>query len=86
MWVQTSEGTGNAGLLGVKKAYEFTLDKIGQDLNAGNIWQEYINFLESPKPGSPSYEALFSGGPPGQEEAQRTALVRWVQRNAQCCH
>lgn len=30
----------------VRKAYEFTLDKIGADISAGPIWQDYIAFLQ----------------------------------------
>lgn len=30
----------------VRKAFEFTLDKIGADIGAGPLWQEYIAFLQ----------------------------------------
>lgn len=31
----------------LKKAFEFTLDKMGQDLNSGPLWIEYLNMLLS---------------------------------------
>jgi len=61
----------------VKEAYEFTLDRIGQDINSGAIWQEYINFLQAPKPGTAVYKMLFADeGITGQEEAHRVTVLR----------
>ncbi|CAD7699774.1 unnamed protein product [Ostreobium quekettii] len=61
----------------VREAYEFTLDRVGQDINSGPVWQEYINFLQSPKPGTPAYKALFADeGIAGQEEAHRVTVLR----------
>ena len=33
----------------IRKSYEFTLDRLGQDLNAGPLWLEYTRFLAAPK-------------------------------------
>jgi len=30
----------------VRKAFEYTLDKVGSDINAGPLWQDYISFLQ----------------------------------------
>lgn len=38
--------------------------------------QEYIQFLQSPKPGTEPFTALFPGSLEGQEEAARTPVVR----------
>ena len=43
---QINEPRGPDGMDEVKKAYEFTLDKIGSDIGAGPLWQEYIAFLQ----------------------------------------
>lgn len=63
----------------IRRAFEFTLERIGQDMNAGSIWQEYVNFLQSPKPGTPTYKALFSeeGAAVGQEDSHRIVIIRW---------
>jgi hypothetical protein len=46
---------------------------------AGPLWQEYIAFLSGPKPGSPTYQALWSSGMVGgQEESTKTAALRCV--------
>ncbi|CAL8466443.1 g5979 [Coccomyxa elongata] len=73
---QINEARGPEGMEEVRKAYEFTLEKIGSDIGAGPLWQEYIAFLQGPPPGSPAFLALFSGGVAGQEETQRLTLVR----------
>lgn len=69
----------NEGVAEVRKAYEYTLDRVGQDINAGALWQEYVAFLQSPRPGSAPYQALFGGAVAGQEDAQRTTLLRSLQ-------
>ena len=43
---QINEQRGPDGMDEVRKAYEFTLDKIGSDIGAGPLWQEYIAFLQ----------------------------------------
>ncbi|KAF8320076.1 Suf-domain-containing protein, partial [Clavulina sp. PMI_390] len=34
----------------IKKAYEFALNHVGQDKDAGDIWKDYIDFLKSTEP------------------------------------
>ena len=48
----------------------------GAGAGAGPLWQEFIAYLQAPRSGTPAYQALFGGGPPGQEDAQRTMLLR----------
>lgn len=79
---KVNESKGPDGLLEVKKAYEFTLDCIGQDVHAGTLWQEFANFMQAPKPGTAAYSALFSTGAVGQEEAHRLTLLRRVYQRA----
>lgn len=43
---QLNEPKGAEGIDEIRKAYEFTLDRLGQDLNAGPIWLEYTHFLQ----------------------------------------
>ena len=62
----------------VRRAYEYTLERVGADLDSGSVWQEYLNFLAAPRPGTPAFQALFGGGPTGQEDAQRTTVLRYV--------
>lgn len=46
-------------------------------VNTGPLWQEYINFLSGPKPGTSAYQALWSAGVVGgQEESTKTAALR----------
>jgi hypothetical protein len=55
---------------------------------AGPLWQEFIAYLQAPRSGTPAFQALFGGGPAGQEDAQRTTLLRcrpprgWATRGA----
>ena len=35
----------------IRKSYEFALSHIGQDKDSGEIWKDYIHFIES-GPGS----------------------------------
>ena len=60
----------------LKGAYDFTLEAIGQDINAGPLWQEYLTFLQAPKAGSPAYEALFASGVMGSDEVLRQSTIR----------
>ncbi|KAK9861162.1 hypothetical protein WJX84_008660 [Apatococcus fuscideae] len=74
---QMNEGKGPEGMLEVRKAYEFALDRVGCDVGAGPLWQEYTNFLQAPRPGTTAFQALYSQGvATGQEEAHRTATLR----------
>lgn len=68
-----------AAAVEVKQAFDFTLDKLGQDYHAGQLWSDYLTFLQGPKPGAPAFQALFSvASAPGQEEAHRVAVIRYV--------
>ena len=76
---QMNEGKGPEGMLEVRKAYEFALDRVGCDIGAGALWQEYTNFLQAPRPGTTAFQALYApGSAAGQEEAHRTVTLRWA--------
>lgn len=75
---QVNEPKGPAGVVEVRKAFEYSVDRIGQAAGAGPLWQDYLNLLQQPRPGSAIYNALFGGGVAGQEDANRTAVLRWV--------
>ncbi|GFH16210.1 Suf domain-containing protein, partial [Haematococcus lacustris] len=79
---RSNEPRGPQGLPEVRSAYEFSLDTLGQDLAAGALWQEYISFLLSSKPGSEAFKALYAGAMEGQEEAARTPMVRRAYQRA----
>ena len=78
-----NEAKGIEGLSELRKSYEYTLERVGADSASGSLWQEYINFLQAPRAGTPAYQALFSGGLPGQEETQRILWLRYS--NIYCC-
>lgn len=71
-----NEAKGTGGLTELRKSYEYTLERVGADSSSGVLWQEYISFLQSPRLGSPAYQALFGGQQSGQEEAQRILWLR----------
>ena len=74
---QVNHSKGEAGMLETRKAYEYALDRIGLDLHSAGLWQEYINYLQLPRPNTPAYRALWtSTAAPGQEEAQRVMTLR----------
>ena len=76
--VQVNHSKGEAGVLETRKAYEYALDRIGLDLHSAGLWQEYINYLQLPRPNTPAYRALWtSTAAPGQEEAQRVMTLRF---------
>lgn len=75
-----NETKGVESLSELRKSYEYTLERIGVDTAAGSLWQEYITFLQSPRPGTPPFQALFGGTHAGQEATQRTALLRLLSR------
>ena len=43
---QVNEAKGPAGLGEVRKAYEYSADRIGQGAGAGPLWAEYLAFLQ----------------------------------------
>ncbi|KAL3133211.1 hypothetical protein ABBQ38_007099 [Trebouxia sp. C0009 RCD-2024] len=70
-------------MLETRKAYEYALDRIGLDLHSAGLWQEYINYLQLPRPNTPAYRALWSStAAPGQEEAQRVMTLRGAYQRA----
>ena len=71
---------GPEGLAEVRKAYEFTLDCLGQDMCSGSLWQEYILLLQSVRPGTAGFGVLFPNAVAGQEEVTRTQAIRWGGR------
>ena len=44
---QVNEAKGPAGLGEVRKAYEYSADRIGQGAGAGPLWAEYLAFLQA---------------------------------------
>lgn len=75
--MQMNESKGEAGMLETRKAYEYALDRIGLDLQSAGLWQEYISFMQLPRPNTPAYRALWaSGAAPGQEESHRVMTLR----------
>lgn len=71
-----NEPKGPSGVLEVRKAFEYSVDRIGQAAGAGPLWQDYLALLQLPRSGSAAYLALFGGGVAGQEDANRTAVLR----------
>ena len=45
--MQINQPRGPDGLPEIRKAFEFTVEKIGADLASGPLWQEYAAFLEA---------------------------------------
>ena len=73
---QTNEPRGANGLLEVRKAFEYCLDRVGCAAGAGPLWLQYCALLQRPRPSTTDFAALFGTPPPGQEEAARSAAVR----------
>ena len=46
-WILRRNNVGNAQRDDVRKSYEFTLNHVGQDKDSGEIWSDYIQFLQS---------------------------------------
>ncbi|KAG7671919.1 hypothetical protein Ndes2526B_g07151 [Nannochloris sp. 'desiccata'] len=77
-----NDPVGAEGLAEVRQSYEFALDHIGQDARSGPVWQDYIQFLAAPKPGTSEHDALYGAAPEGQEDSQRTAALRRAYHRA----
>jgi len=77
-----NDPVGAEGLAEVRQSYEFALDHIGQDTRSGPVWQDYIQFLAAPKPGTVEYNALYGAASEGQEDSQRTAALRRAYHRA----
>eukprot|EP00892_Ulva_mutabilis_P003821 jgi/Ulvmu1/1810/UM119_0028.1 len=63
---------GDSGQAEIMKAYDYVLDRLGQDSAAGGLWQEYINFLAVVPPSSSTFRMLFE--PEVGKEASKRAL------------
>ena len=75
--LQINQSKGAEGMLETRQAYEYALDRIGLDVQSGQLWQEYINFLQLPRPNTPAYRTLWAAGSaPGQEDSQRIMTLR----------
>lgn len=59
----------------VQKAWEFALDRVGIDKDAGDVWQDYISFLKS---------APGNVGGSGWQDAQKMDLLRKGYQRAIC--
>ena len=64
------------GAVELKNSLEFAIDHIGQDIYAGSIWLEYVEFLSGVKENTPVYESVFGKASEGQQEAAKTASIR----------
>ncbi|KAL6767811.1 hypothetical protein ACKKBF_B36705 [Auxenochlorella protothecoides x Auxenochlorella symbiontica] len=73
---RVNEKRGAAGLGEVRQAFEYTLDRLGQDVGSGAIWQDYVAFLQAPRLGSPELAALFGGADASQEDSARMVALR----------
>lgn len=67
----TTDQTGQARTI-ITQVYEFVLDKIGIDINSGNIWTDYIELLKS-APG-------ILGGQNWQDKQKMDTLRKVYQR------
>lgn len=67
--------TGGKARTIISQAYEFVLNTIGHDREAGKIWQEYISFIKS-GPGS-------IGGS-GWQDQQKMDHLRKIYQRATC--
>lgn len=74
---QLNEPRGAAGLPEIRQAYEFTLDRLGQDSASGGVWLDYLAFLGAPKQGSPEYAAVYGEAHEGQVRCWGGALLMW---------
>lgn len=64
------------GIMEVKTCLEFALEQVGQDVRAGELWQEYFDLLQSVQEDSPAYEKVFGEAVEGQADAAKTAALR----------
>lgn len=64
----------------VRKAFEFALDRVGQALDSGPLWEAYVTFLKGIAPDTPEHKKVFATVPGQEVASQREALRRAYQR------
>lgn len=69
------------GHVEVMKAYDYVLDRLGQDSAAGLLWLEYIKFMSSFSPSSSAFRCLFEPEP-GKEASKRALRLRDLYQKA----
>jgi hypothetical protein len=69
------------GHVEVMKAYDYVLDRLGQDSAAGMLWLEYIKFMSDFAPGSSAFRRLFEPEP-GKEASKRALRLRDLYQRA----
>lgn len=74
--------TDGEGAVEVKNSLEFALDRVGQDLNSGHIWIEYIGFLQALEKDSAAYASVLGKAAEGQGEAAKIAALRRTYHRA----
>ncbi|GLC43801.1 hypothetical protein PLESTM_001520900 [Pleodorina starrii] len=79
---RSNKSKGAEGVVEIRNALEFTLERAGQDINSGPFWQDLLQLLQSAKPGSPEFTALFPQAMSGQEDNARMAAMRRVFQQA----
>ncbi|GAQ84868.1 cleavage stimulation factor subunit 3 [Klebsormidium nitens] len=57
----TNEDRGGPGIEDIRKAYDFSLQHIGQDVSAAPLWQQYIAFVKKTAGALPSDETRTAG-------------------------
>lgn len=63
------------------KAYDYVLDRLGQDSAAGLLWLEYIKFMSDFSPSSSAFRRLFEPEP-GKEASKRALKLRDLYQKA----
>jgi hypothetical protein len=92
--LQLNEPKGAEGIDEIRKAYEFTLDRLGQDINSGPLWLEYAHFLQARRGalwgatrrcGRPGGAFLVGGGIQGAVGCCGHCAVMWGRVCWRCC-
>lgn len=69
------------GHIEVMKAYDYVLERLGQDSAAGPLWLEYIKFMADFSPSSSAFRRLFEPEP-GKEASKRALRLRDLYQKA----
>lgn len=69
-------GRGADGARDMFEAYKFSLEQVGQDVQAGYLYQDCIHFLSALRPGTQEFAGVFPGAIQGQEDSTRMVTVR----------